>query len=216
MHRSAFSACLLLAACSEQHAPSERPDPQERTPVVREGGAPRATSSSSGDSATSPGSSEDETCGRASSPCVARLDVEGMSPMGALHIRDVSVDYTQSLSLVTLLRFSGTLGSEGVQLFFVHHGDNGYLPARSQAYATEQSATPRVRFSVWRCLESSELQVPAELRVSEHSLSLDDAPLNDQPFPTHLRGELRVTQPGWSLTVPFTLDVACSYSINLI
>jgi len=169
----------------------------EELPLPRDGGVPAEGGAS---------------CDLGAGYCVGeatKLDITGQSPPGAIHVDGVELQYTTGLVYTTELRFLAELDGERVILSATLPGSTGDQPSPAAPAGVYTSGKPDsgVSFQFSSCAEAqvSRAELAATLEVFEHSeLSTSKAGQGS------LKGELRVQQMGWALTVPFTLGQACS------
>ncbi len=132
------------------------------------------------------------------------LAVEGTSPEGAVTIASVSLDYISAYKDPMLLRFDALIAGRPQSLRIAPQGE----PEAEQvvvpgSYVTG-SADPGHALDVQFGCFDNPVRLAATLDIFEHTrVSMTQAGLG------MLRGELRVTEAGWGLTIPFVIDLAC-------
>jgi len=171
--------------------------PDEELPAPGDGGVP-------GEGGPSCNLATDYCTGEA-----AKVDVTGEAPLGAIHVDGIELHYTTGLVYTTELKFLAELDGERVTLSATLPGITGdqSSPAAPVGVYTSGKPDSGVSFDFNSCAEAqvSRAELTATVEIFEHSeLSTSKAGQGS------LKGELRVQQMGWELTVPFTLDQACS------
>jgi hypothetical protein len=142
------------------------------------------------------------------------LDVFGSSPEGELQLTSAQVIYIEGLGASVDIVFLGRRGEVPFVVRMVHESDDAPWPPGNYMSGLGPDASPlhpRVRL---RTAAEPERLLNAAIVIEEHEVPREGK--RGPGTPIQLRGELEVTEPGWSLRVPFALSVACDWQFLLI
>ena len=225
-----FLLLMLLAGCADAHSSGREPrdadDPtrdaaSEQTSVgdaaagdvAIPGLLPNAEGEDSENTApsTEPGELPALRCP------VERVDLPGESPHGALRVTHLGVSYWGGFTSGTGLFARGTAASGDFEIrasvYTIRFDGRPACPVGD--YVLGDDASEPSDLSVYVTHGQSLLTIrSARLHVTRHDVFGPDERLTEGS-PIHFEGVLTISDPGWSLSLPFSIRTACDFWVDL-
>jgi hypothetical protein len=218
-----FAFALLLAACSEEHSGARSPpedsggaDPA-RDATVAVADAPAHDGNAEADAASAQASAAEGTESMAAGCLLQDVEIRGTSPYGPLRITQLGVSYWGGFTDGTGLFARGTAAGNGFELS-VSVSTLWTGSSRSACpvgtYALRDGVSENNALSVEARTSAGPQPIQnAQLRVDRHDVPVPEVLKAGTPI--RFEGAFTISEPGWSLELPFMIRRACSFDVDV-
>jgi hypothetical protein len=155
------------------------------------------------------------SCAAEREPCtILGIDVRGESPFGPVQLFAISVSYWNGFTMGTALRARGRAGGRPLELsasVYTLKYESEAVPPGEYRAAVDPAETPEMSVQARLCSDEPIDLRRVQLRVDQHEIPQVVRPGSALRF----EGTLTISDPGWSLELPFAIRMACHVDVDV-